>query len=105
MKILVAFAGTIENSGGMQNVCIQFINEMIRRRICMSKITGTVKFFKDTNGYGFITPDKKSDKDIFVHATGLAGELKTLHVGDKVSYEVKEGKRGPQATNVEVISE
>lgn len=61
---------------------------------------GTVKFFNDTKGFGFITPDD-GGKDIFVHVTGLNGA--TIAEGDKVSYEVEEGKKGLNAVNVETV--
>jgi len=61
---------------------------------------GTVKFFNDSKGYGFITPDD-GGKDVFVHANGLNGT--TLYEGDKVSYDVEEGKKGLNAVNVSVI--
>jgi CspA family cold shock protein len=61
---------------------------------------GTVKWFSQDKGYGFITPDDGSD-DVFVHFSGIAGEgFKSLEEGEAVNYEVTEGKRGLQATNV-----
>jgi CspA family cold shock protein len=61
---------------------------------------GTVKWFSDEKGYGFIAPYDGSE-DLFVHRTGIAGEgFKTLEEGEKVSYEVTQGRRGLQATNV-----
>ena len=61
---------------------------------------GTVKWFSQDKGYGFIKPNDGGE-DIFVHHTGIAGEgFKTLDEGDKVSYEVTEGRKGLQATNV-----
>ena len=59
---------------------------------------GTVKFFNESKGYGFITPDDGS-RDIFVHANGLND---TITEGDKVSYDVEEGKKGLNAVNVTV---
>jgi len=62
--------------------------------------TGTVKWFSDEKGYGFVTPDDGS-KDLFVHFSGIAGEgFKTLTEGSKVEFEATEGQKGPQATNV-----
>ena len=61
---------------------------------------GTVKWFSQEKGYGFITPDE-GGKDVFVHFTGIAGEgFKSLEEGEKVNYEVTEGRRGLQASNV-----
>jgi CspA family cold shock protein len=63
----------------------------------MSK--GTVKFFNNSKGFGFITPDDDS-KDVFVHVNELVDEISE---GDKVSYDVKEGPKGLNAINVKVI--
>jgi CspA family cold shock protein len=61
---------------------------------------GTVKWFSDEKGYGFIRPDDGSE-DVFVHHTGIAGDgFKSLEEGDKVTYEVTQGKKGLQAENV-----
>jgi len=62
---------------------------------------GTVKFFNDGKGFGFITPDD-GGKDVFVHVKGLQGGTQ-LTEGDKVSYEVEEGQKGPNAVNVTVV--
>ncbi|MFZ6051029.1 cold-shock protein [Halocola ammonii] len=59
---------------------------------------GTVKFFNNAKGFGFITPDDGS-KDVFVHQNGLTDNISE---GDKVSYEVEESPKGLNATNVTV---
>ncbi len=62
--------------------------------------TGTVKWFNDDKGFGFITPDDGGE-DLFVHHTGIAGGgFKSLEEGERVTYEVTQGRRGPQAGNV-----
>jgi len=62
--------------------------------------TGTVKWFNDAKGYGFIAPDEGS-KDLFVHFSNIAGEgFKSLSEGSRVEYEAREGAKGPEATNV-----
>ncbi len=61
---------------------------------------GTVKFFNDSKGFGFITPDN-GDRDVFVHANGLNGL--EIREGDKVSYDVEEGKKGLNAVNVSIL--
>lgn len=60
---------------------------------------GTVKFFNETKGFGFIKPADGS-QDIFVHVSGLIDEIRE---NDRVSYEVQNGKKGLNAVNVKVI--
>ncbi len=65
--------------------------------------TGTVKWFNDAKGYGFIAPDEGS-KDLFVHFSNIAGEgFKSLSEGSRVEYEAREGTKGPEATNVVML--
>jgi len=64
--------------------------------------TGTVKWFNESKGFGFITPDDGS-KDVFVHFSAIASEgFRTLAEGQQVSFNVENGPKGPQATNVQV---
>jgi CspA family cold shock protein len=65
--------------------------------------TGTVKWFSDDKGFGFITPDDGS-KDLFVHHSAIAGQgFRSLAEGAKVSYEPQSGPKGPNATNVTTV--
>ncbi len=63
-------------------------------------MTGTVKFFNESKGYGFITNDQ-TGRDIFVHVSGLNGL--ELRDGDKVEYEEEEGRKGKVAADVKVL--
>jgi CspA family cold shock protein len=61
---------------------------------------GTVRRFNQDRGYGFIKPDDGGE-DVFVHYSAIAGSgFRTLEEGDKVTYEVTQGRKGPQALNV-----
>lgn len=64
-------------------------------------ITGTVKWFNDAKGFGFITPDDGS-KDVFVHHSAIQGSgFKSLAEGQKVKLDVEQGPKGPSAVNVQ----
>ena len=60
--------------------------------------TGTVKFFNESKGFGFITPTN-GGKEVFVHVTGLIDQIRE---NDQVNYDVEEGKKGPSAVNVKI---
>jgi CspA family cold shock protein len=65
--------------------------------------TGTVKWFSDEKGFGFITPDEGS-KDLFVHHSAIVGDgYKTLAEGAKVSFDEEPGDKGPKAANVQKL--
>jgi CspA family cold shock protein len=64
---------------------------------------GTVKWFSDQKGYGFITPDD-GGKDLFVHQSAIVADgFRSLAEGAKVSYETEQGPKGPSAANVQVL--
>ena len=75
----------------------KFGHYIITRSILMAE--GTVKFFNESKGFGFIQPST-GEKDIFVHVSGLQDDIRE---NDKVSYEVENGKKGLNAVNVRVI--
>jgi CspA family cold shock protein len=65
--------------------------------------TGTVKWFSDEKGFGFVTPDD-GGTDLFVHHTGITGDgYKSLAEGAKVNYEAQAGDKGPKAVNVSLV--
>jgi CspA family cold shock protein len=66
-------------------------------------ITGTVKWFNESKGFGFITPEDGS-KDVFVHFSAIqGGGFKSLAEGQQVQFEVEQGQKGPSAVNVQAV--
>jgi len=76
---------------------INLISRHFTFYIYLTMSNGTVKFFNDSKGFGFITPDD-GGRDVFVHINGLNGI--SITEGDKVSYDVEEGQKGLNAVNV-----
>lgn len=67
--------------------------------------SGTVKWFNDAKGYGFITPDEGA-KDLFVHHSSITGDgFKSLAEGARVEYEQRDGTKGPEAANVSLLAQ
>lgn len=65
----------------------------------MAKSTGTVKWFNESKGFGFISPE--SGPDVFAHFSAITGDgFKTLKEGQHVEFDITEGKKGPQAENI-----
>ncbi|GAA0294419.1 cold-shock protein [Psychrosphaera haliotis] len=82
-------------------MCIKKIEIIYIRFTIMSKSTGTVKWFNEEKGYGFLTQDN-GGKDVFVHFRAIVGEgFKSLKEGQAVTFDVEEGQKGLQAANVE----
>lgn len=70
--------------------------------VAMSVSTGTVKFFNNEKGYGFIS--REGEDDVFVHFSNIAGEgYKSLEEGQTVEFEVGPGRKGPEALNVRAV--
>ena len=64
------------------------------------RVTGTVKWFHDSKGFGFVSPDDGS-RDCFIHHSAIQGEgFRTLSEGEKVEFEVVDGEKGPSAENL-----
>ncbi len=66
----------------------------------MARVTGTVKWFNDAKGYGFITPEN-GEKDCFVHHTAIQADgFRSLAEGERVEFEIVQGQKGPAAEKV-----
>jgi CspA family cold shock protein len=86
-----------EGASVLQGICGGFVF----RQGVSHMVTGTVKWFNDAKGFGFITPDNGSD-DLFAHFSAInMNGFKTLKEGQKVSFEVVQGPKGKQASNIQ----
>jgi CspA family cold shock protein len=73
--------------------------QAVAREAAMARISGTVKWFNDAKGFGFI--QREGGADVFVHFSAIQGNgFKTLAEGDKVEFEIVQGQKGPQAADV-----
>lgn len=90
----------IKNASHVCMMCIKNTNLGIINFYFLSQMTGTVKFFNDSKGFGFITNDD-TGQDIFVHVSNLNGLV--LNEGDNVSYVEEEGRKGMVAAQVQII--
>jgi CspA family cold shock protein len=79
-----------------------FITQKKEREVQMAKSKGKVKFFNGSKGFGFITPDA-GGKDLFVHVNNLEGGTQSLDEGQEVEFVEAEGRKGPEAKEVEAV--
>jgi CspA family cold shock protein len=69
----------------------------------VARISGTVKWFNDAKGFGFISRGD-GQKDVFVHFSAIQGDgFKSLAEGDRVEFDITQGQKGPQAANVNIV--
>ena len=84
-------------------ICTAWARARVELQVGFSVGTGTVKWFSDEKGFGFITPDE-GGRDLFVHFSGINGDgYRSLSEGAKVSFEEENGDKGPKAINVQKL--
>jgi cold shock protein len=94
-----------DSSASVRSSCLQHLPRFAAHELPggNAMATGTVKWFSNDKGYGFITPDD-GGKDLFVHHSAIVGNgFRSLSEGAKVSYETEQGQKGPAAANVQVL--
>lgn len=84
----------------LKSLLAPILNLPLKNNFLNTNMTGTVKFFNEAKGFGFITNDE-SGEDVFVHISALNGV--TLREGAKVEYVEEEGKKGKQASNISLL--
>ena len=95
LAVFYLWASVTQASSNLNNILIEGGE--------LHMVRGTVKWFNDSKGYGFISQEDGSG-DVFVHHTAIQGEgFKTLSEGQTVEFEVTKGPKGPQATNVRQV--
>jgi CspA family cold shock protein len=96
---MARIAGTMENLMRCGGVVPSAQVGWIEVRMSEERVSGTVKWFNDDKGFGFI--EREDGKDVFVHHSAIVAEgFRTLKEGQKVTMEVTQGQKGPQAENV-----
>lgn len=83
-----------------QKINVGFTNiDKMYNEVCMARVIGTVKWFNDSKGFGFI--EQEGGADVFVHHSAIQSDgFRTLKEGQKVNMDVTQGQKGPQAENV-----
>lgn len=84
------------------NPCIFKTTNSQNGEFKVSKQKGTIKFFNANKGFGFITP-KNGGKEVFVHASNIKGDAKSVREGQEVEYNEGQGRKGPEATDVSLL--
>jgi CspA family cold shock protein len=90
-------------SDGTNRLTYNILFQLPKEAKMSDRIIGTVKWFNGSKGYGFI--EREGGADVFVHFSAIQGEgFKNLNEGQKVEFAVEKGPKGPQATNVTILS-
>jgi len=94
--------GEVDHAGGVRGFVPRAgdqVSPFLQEVSAMARLTGTVKWFNDAKGYGFIS--REGGPDVFVHFSAIQGSgFKSLAEGDRVEFEIVQGQKGPQAADV-----